>query len=375
MKLKVLIIEDEKPLSELLTQAIREKLENLGHEPVFDHCSNISQSVEPLRSIRPHFVTLDLRDDTTLDATAGKPAWNLIRDEHFCPVVFYSANQLPEGFPDGTDPFARYLNKGSKEPKDVAATIEEFVPHVLGLEQIRTEVEGRYAKSLQKVSSLIWKAETDPVVRNQSLLRVTRRRLAATLEGPLGDETHIKAWEQFIYPPIDDHLCTGDVIFRRGGNRTTAEDFRVVLTPPCDLVTGEGRHPVNDILVGKCISVSHQEILRIFSLQRDDKLPGRLATRLKGDRLEGKLILPRLVDLWPAMVLDFKALEVVSRASVALSSESANPESHFERVASMDSPFSEALSWRFTHTVGRPGYPEVDEEALGADIQAAAAAS
>src|SRR6185503_14364534 len=182
MKLKVLIVEDEDVVGNLLEEVIITRLSALQHAPVVKRCRSIPQSGEMLEDFRPHVVTLDLKDDSTDDLSAGKPAWEFIRDKHFCPVVFYSANALPDGFPDGKDHFAHHLYKGNKQPVDVAAIIEGFLPHVIGLEQIRSEVESRYARSVQKVSRLIWKAENDPVQRNQSLLRVTRRRLAATLE-------------------------------------------------------------------------------------------------------------------------------------------------------------------------------------------------
>ena len=153
MKLKILIVEDEAPVGDLLETAITNRLKGLEHEPCVKRCRSIPQSKSDLGDFRPHIVTLDLKDDSTDDMSAGKPAWEFIRDTHFCPVVFFSANALPDGFPDGTDPFAQYLNKNEKKADDVAATIESFIPHIIGLEGIRSEVESRYARSLQKVLS------------------------------------------------------------------------------------------------------------------------------------------------------------------------------------------------------------------------------
>lgn len=374
MKLKVLIVEDEDAVGSLLENAISQRLTGLAHSPIVQRCRSISQSQAALEDFRPHIVTLDLKDDSTDDVAAGKPAWDFIRDKHFCPVVFFSANALPEGFPDGTDPFAQYLNKNESDAGDVAATIEAFIPHVIGLEHIRLEVESRYAQSLQKVSRLIWKSEAEVIARTQALIRVTRRRLAATLEHPLGEETNIKAWEQFIYPPTDEgHLCTGDVVFRRGGNKSNASDFRVILTPPCDLVPGQ--NAISDVLLGKCLSVKNAEVLRRANIHLADaispKQSEKLAEKLVKDEIAGLKVIPKLSDLWPTMVLDFKALELVQRTSIALSPESANGASTFERIASMDSPFREALSWRFMQTAGRPGTPDADRTALETEISAA----
>jgi hypothetical protein len=369
MKLKILIVEDEGPIGDLLQAAITTRLNGLQHEVIVRRCPSIPQSKSALEDFRPHIVTLDLKDDSTDDMSSGKPAWEFIRDKHFCPVVFFSANDLPEGFPDGTDPFAKYLNKNAKSEIDVAATIVDFIPHVVGLDQLRSEVESRYAKSLQKVSGLIWKAEGEPQARNEALLRVTRRRLAATLEHPLGEELHIKAWEQFIYPPIDEHLCTGDVILQRNADRTMANSFRVILTPPCDLVPGQ--NAVTDVLLGQCFPISHAEVFRRAGLPAQVAPTARLADKLVKDEVGGMKIIPKLSDLWPTMVLDFKSLELAPRTVIALLPETANEESKFERIASMDSPFREALSWRFMQTAGRPGTPDADRTALDSEIKAA----
>jgi len=369
MKLKVLIIEDEDAVADLLKKKISARLKKLKHTHSFQRCNKITGSATFLEQFRPHIVTLDLKDDATDDMSAGKPAWEFIRDRHFCPVVFFSANPLPEGFPDGTDPFAQYLNKNEKSPADVAATIEQFIPHVCGLDEIRAEVESRYAKSLHKVSGLIWKSETKPQARNEALLRVTRRRLAATLEHPLGDEKHIKAWEQFIYPPVDEHLCTGDVVLQRGEDKTKAGSFRVILTPPCDLVPGQNAVPM--VLLGKCLTVADTEVFRRSGLQTSTTPTSKLAEKLAKDEVAGIKLIPKLTDLWPTMVLDFKSLELVARTSIALSPESASSDSKFERIASMDSPFREALSWRFMQTAGRPGTPDADRATLETEIRAA----
>lgn len=370
MKLKVLIVEDEEAVGNLLEDAITQRLRALSHNPIIRRCKTIPKSEDVLEEFRPHVVTLDLKDESTQDFDAGKPAWDFIRDRHFCPVVFFSANALPDGFPDGTDPFAQYLNKIEKDAVAVAATVASFIPHVIGLETIRADVEARYAKSLQKVSKLIWKTEAQGDLRTQALVRVTRRRLAAMLEHPLAEEPNIKAWEQFIYPPTDEsHLCTGDVVFQRHADRTKANSFRIILTPPCDLVPGQ--NAIAEVLLGKCIPAADTEVFRRAGIQVNPTPTTKLAEKLAKDEVVGLKLIPKLGDLWPTMVLDFKSLELVPRTSIALSPETATSESRFERIASMDSPFREALSWRFMQTAGRPGTPDADRTALEAEIKAA----
>jgi hypothetical protein len=283
---------------------------------------------------------------------------------------------LPPDVLEGELPFAKYLRKAADDTGDESAAAEllgGFVPHIEGLQTLWNDVEGRYAESVAQVSQLIWDSEPE-ANRAQTLIRVTRRRLAAMLERPLGEDPNIKAWEQFIYPPTDkDHLCTGDVVFQRGEDRTQAINFRIILTPPCDLVPGQ--NAVDSVLIGKCIPANSAEVRRRGKVTPQGNLSTRekdkLCDGLVKDEIQGLKLIPKLGDLWPTMVLDFKSLELVPRTAIALSSEEANTESKFERIASMDSPFREALSWRFMQTAGRPGTPDADRLALETEIRAA----
>jgi hypothetical protein len=374
MRIKALIIEDEKEIADELCREIKAELGRLCRVADIDICSDFSKATDILRELRPHVVVLDIRKEKLEANPAGQPAWEVIRDEHFCPVIFYSSNPMPEGFPEGKDPFACYHSKTDTNPDQIARVVGGFIRHIDGLQKIRDEVENQSAKTLQKVTRLIWNAEDDPEVREQALLRVTRRRLAASLESPLSGETHIKAWEQFIYPPIQSDLLTGDVLRRVGGHVNNPDDYRLILTPPCDLATGEDRHPVDDVLVARCLRVDAPEVLRKCSLEAGaDDLAGKLGRRLKKDRLDGMLVLPALAGVWPVMVVDFKSLDLIALTSIAPALEAVNGGSQYARLASLDSPFREGLAWRFAQTASRLGFPSMDEESLATDVQVAAA--
>ncbi len=378
MNLKILIIEDTADVADRLKTAIEEKMKAIGHVAEVDLCDDFDEAPKKLRRFRPHAVTLDLKRDP-LDDHAAKPAWEVVRGEHFCPVLFYSAVPLPPDIQEGEFPFAKYLRKAADNNGDEVAAAEllgAFVPHIEGLQKLWNDVESRYALSVARVSKLIWDSETEEN-RGQALIRVTRRRLASMLEHPLGEETNIKAWEQFVYPPTDEnHLCTGDVVFRCGGIKTNAADFRVILSPPCDLVVGANRHPVSEVLLGRCVPVRHPDVLRKTSKkalkengQPNTELPAQLGRSLCGDKCDGMIVIPKLAGVFPAMVLDLKSLETVERVKIALAQEAIDDGVIYARLASMDSPFREALSWRFTHSIGRPGYPVMDEASLAKDVE------
>src|SRR5439155_12355425 len=104
---------------------------------------------------------------------------------------------------------------------------------------------------------------------------------------------------------------------------------------------------------------------------KKQELPQKLGKRLRDDSRTDMVVLPALQDVWPAMVLDLKRLEIIQRSKVALSDHN-NASAICIRVASMDSPFRERVAWRYITTCGRPGLPELDHEALEKDVTAAA---
>src|SRR5260221_12741976 len=106
MKIKVLLIEDERIIAEQLKLEIEKELKRLERIPDVSVCEDFASAVGLLRSLRPHVVVLDIRKERLEERPAAQPAWQFIRDEHFCPVIFYSSNPMPEGFPAGADPFA-----------------------------------------------------------------------------------------------------------------------------------------------------------------------------------------------------------------------------------------------------------------------------
>ena len=62
--------------------------------------------------------------------------------------------------------------------------------------------------------------------RQDLLRRVSRRRLAASLDSPSSSTDNITPLEQFIYPPLDEaSLLTGDIIKRKENQPTRLRRF------------------------------------------------------------------------------------------------------------------------------------------------------
>lgn len=359
MSYKFLIIEDD----ELQIEALREALSSS-----FPNClvaeTGFAKSVVMLKDLRPDAVILD-QSDAGSDVDASAPAYDFVWNHNFCPLVIHSA--YADVYDTPIHPFRRYERKGVGSVDRVIAHLENFAEQIGGVRQLREEIDGRIATSLRQVSPLVW-SEAAGAERSEMLRRITRRRIAASLDSSAHD-ANIKAVEQFIYPPLEPTLLTGDVLRLHVGQANDVNSYRVVLTPSCDLVVGGNRTPVDEVLVARCVSVTDQEILRRNNLQTAS--PQKIGKNFCGDSHTDMVVLPKLHGAWPTMVLDLKRLELMERAKVGLSDVD-GAVTEFVRVASMDSPFRERVAWRFVATCGRPGLPEFDRASLEQDIIAAA---
>jgi hypothetical protein len=71
------------------------------------------------------------------------------------------------------------------------------------------------------------------------------------------------------------------------------------------------------------------------------------------------------LDTLPDMLIDFQSLEMIAYGDL----------SGLRRIASIDSPFAQALIARFTQYFGRIGLPDLDFDEIERRLDAAAASS
>jgi hypothetical protein len=371
MPYELLIVEDDAGIIEALTGEFQQAF---GTDMNVTSCG-FKAALDRVRSIRPDILILD-RFEGSVAEDAAEPIWDYIWNTHFCPIIVYSAYEATGSDYEQNHPFAGYQKKGDGSIPKLITRAKGFLNHADGLRVLRDEMDTRIANSLKAVSPLVWRETATLDQRSDLLRRVTRRRLAASLDSPSCFTDNVIALEQFICPPLEDCLLTGDIIQEAGSNSNDASAFRIVLTPSCDLQTGEKRHPVSEVLVAECVPVNDPDVLRVCTLLETppNKLADTLGKKLKSDAVPNMCVLPALDELWPAMVVNLKKLALIDRTRIALDDSQLTKESLFCRVASVDSPFRESLAWRYAQTTGRPGLPDLDEAVLEQDIVSSAKA-
>lgn len=350
----VLIVDDDSAVSETLAGAIREAFPDLRCETEAD----FDMAMTRIATERPDAVVLDLRRDAGPEDVPGQRTWRDIWDKRFCPIVIYTAwaGDLAPPVPLN-HPYAKFVTKGRGSEATVIGHLNEFVDAVKAIAALREEVDAVIHQVLRDTAGAGVFADRD----GERLRHAGRRRIAASMDEPtVTGGAALKSWEQYLIPAIGASPLTGDVLRRRGAAKNSVTDYRLVLTPSCDLV--KERNP-SSILVAKCEGVA--PLLQATESSTKVNKRNEAIKRLKTNALsrgfcEGRVPLPEFPDHIPPVVANLKDLEVVAFDAVCRDDE---VPTEFERVASIDSPFRELVSWAFQSTIARPGMPDRELDA------------
>ena len=358
--LKLLFIEDDKESIEDILDLIEKEIEDVCHE-----VSEFEDANDKIASLRPDIVILDLLSNgASPEAEAkGLETDNFIWNQHFCPIVVYSAQ--PEIYDDERKlhPFIKSVQKGQGSPQEVLDAICELRPHVDALKETESYIRDSFSHTMRDVAPYAFKffSDSDSDGRTETIKRSGRRRLAALMDelSLSPDKTKLASWEQYLCPPVCENIQLGDIL--RSADKTDKNGepvpalFRVVLTPSCDLVTSENRKPkAPNVLVAKCCSVKDGLDRTELKDMSEKKLKERLPSILTRGYFEAVIPFPGLKGRIPTMAANLRDLELIPINEIS------DSDGQFHRVASVDSPFRELISWAYMQIAGRPGLPDRD---------------
>lgn len=328
-------------------------------------CTNFSEATKRLKEEKFDLVILDLKNDAAneQEVLAGETVFSELKECRFLPVIFHTG--YPQKVSDLASPYVKVVTRGD-DWKALRATIKEVLD--TKLPKLIRHIEEEQRKFMWESAGKIW-AEDMNKDSPSDLAYLLARRLANTLSGdvvrsfleadeaggvPKTDKIH--AVEVYVYPPLSKHFLFGDVFKKRIDGST---EYFIALTPSCDHAqdkvefvllakckylagTDAGKNAKASLVAGGEVSGAATEKLTKFI--RDNSSP---ADRYK--YLPGTSFIPDLlVDLQDIMTVTLAAL---------------NPGVEgYERVASLDSPFAEALQAKMTRYLGRIGTPDIDPD-------------
>lgn len=366
-ELGIFIIEDDRTFVEYLTQTLKNSFQDASIYSSLDFDEGLSL----LKQKRPDILILDLyRGDIPERDLAGSAIWDYIWKDLFVPIIIYTA-----GIPDlepripKDHPFISYISKGKGSEKKVIEKITSYQPCISALRAVLTEIDKTTQVVLRDLSPLIWGLEADESTKQEVLKRSARRRLGAwmDLSTVLGGEPLLD-WEQYIIPPLGDNLLMGDIIKTRNREKDKWDPtaYRLVLSPSCDLIKRGDSAKMEQVLVASCYNITKYIKACGFDPNAKPKdlkkTLSSLKEKLTHPQIGGIIALPGLPSISPSMAACLRDLELIPLNKTACSDREKKDNGNFdyERIASVDSPFREQISWGFLLTACRPGLPERD---------------
>ncbi len=176
----------------------------------------------------------------------------------------------------------------------------------------------------------------------------------------------LPAWGMYIFPPVLSCLSVCDIIRKIPENGMldvvgTADEYKLILTPSCDLYRGEGRTPkVENVLCAKCFDCSKFGDSAANGSSRNSGAKKKIKNALTQGYSKNWVALPEMVNMCPGLSVDLKNLEIIPLSEIIEKIDDLNENHKYVRVGSVDSPFREQIVWAFMQNACRPGVPDRD---------------
>ena len=205
--MKLLFVEDNYEAIEPLIDLV-EKEKLVEQKPLV---KEFDEAIETIKDIRPDVVILDIRKgDLSSGENEGLESLKFIWNEHFCPVIVYSA--VVGAIERKKHPFIHYVKKGRGSPKRVLGKLKEINLHINILRSVEKYVYETFSSVLKEVAPYAFRTYGKDS-QEDALKRATRRRLAAQMDELSNEDDELLApWEQYIFPPISGEFRLGDVL-------------------------------------------------------------------------------------------------------------------------------------------------------------------
>jgi CheY-like chemotaxis protein len=365
--LNVLVVDDDPEVIAGLQKTLPRKVNE--YHVVWEYERSFEVILDLMKVRRFDLIVLDIYRDRSdkiktrpEDRKASGEIIQAIRATRFCPIVVYSDGTLPEEIKLST--FVQYADKAAGNDKLI-----EKINNILqtGVPQMARKLHDELDKSS---GSYLWNFLEDNWVRlqddekiNQQILERLIRKRASTQIGRIssaeGKEIeNIEGLEFYIRPSISgDTYRLGEVIRHK-----QTKDFRVILTPHCHLAVQKAETKPRADFILTVQSFSAKDIIKKEKGDKawkgkEEEITDALRKRINSPaglgRPDGRYwFLPGFLDI-PDMYCDFLQLESIPYDSL---------QNDYERIATLDGPFAEALQSCFARFYLAVGIPNLNPE-------------
>lgn len=356
---RFLVVEDNETIAGELLEAIPSFVDAPDTAKA-DLCKTFEAAAERLNADRYDLIILDLKDDSAAwdlsdDNPAGLKVFEDLKKSRFVPVVFYTA--LAHKVRAEQTSFVRVVEK-----TEGLERVKQEVQRVLGtqLPALARQVEEIQRSYMWDFVSKHWK-EFDAPQDQADLAYLLARRLALSLQKearklarkiagksiPIADPKNIHPMEMYVRPPIGPNRLAGDILRGTVGPET---GFWLVMTPSCDF---EQVGRLDNVLLAQCVPLTAETEYTNWKENPSastDPMKALIGDNRKDTQSERFKFLPGTY-FFPDSIVDFQRLRAVPADDIK----------GLEVIASLDSPFAEAVLARFSRYFGRLGTPDIDK--------------
>lgn len=366
---RVLCVDDDEYIGAQVKDYLSSEIMAPGSRTEVETLNNFEGALATLESQHFDILILDVRlgrpeSDIEADDEAGPLTLRSIQEKRFLPVIFYT------GLPQKVEHLQSSLIKVVEKTEGVGTLFDKMKDiFETGLPEVNRAIL-RHVQQVQR--DYMWNfvgpqwQKISATEDRAGLAYLLARRLAMSLSGPniqelmraLGASSapapeagKVHPMQYYIMPAINATLLAGDIMKFAIGENT---EYWIVLTPSCDLEQKKAEY----IKFARCVLLNDQkEYVEFMENKQDGNIRGRLKGLLTNNRqkvqadrfhyLPGTLYLPHLV-------IDFQQTRTLPLEDVNVT----------HRVASLDSPFAEAVVVRYTRYTGRLGTPDIDVDGI-----------
>ena len=365
---RVLVVDDEPEVGTTISGLLESYVSASDSRPIITRFEeSFDKAIELLVSETFDILVLDIRDESGAAPSdeAGIDVFDEIRRRRFIPIIFYTA--LPNAsISVSSAPFVQTVSKIAEDP---ILDMEEAVENVIssGLPRLLQSVSSHLA-DVERIfmAEFVEQNWSDLADRPEDMAYLLSRRLAVSfdeeaesLAKELGQaeeavpENAIHPTRYYVQPPHSGYKM-GDLVAMTELTEEGVETERlyVVLTPSCDLVFRSGDMKVDSVVLVRCFLLDnfkeYRDWARAPSANKEKPLRKLLTSRPKGQE-DRYRFLPAAWNV-PDCVVDLQSVTSISCEELE----------HCRKIASLDSPFAEALSYQFNRYIGRVGVPDLD---------------
>jgi CheY-like chemotaxis protein len=301
--------------------------------------------------------------------SAGIDVLEHLRQVRFTPTIFYTA--LPSGVLNIESPFVKVIGKEGTGFEQLLNAVEGFIESgLLALNRgLSRHVETIQLEYMEGFVGKHWSSFAD-LTDKRALAYLVASRLAMSLSSTHVDELAqalgepslergsiegddagdlVHRMQYYIMPPVSKDFLAGDIIEGESGHL-------VVLTPSCDMVTGRNVVKADFVHLALCLPLRTFKEYQDWQDQPDntrkrEALQELLRNNRRGGQRERYHYLPGVFHI-PHLVVDFQQVHHLPFNDLQALKQ--------QRVASLDSPFAEALLSRYNRYNARLGTPDID---------------